>query len=389
MEKKSQIKNGYKCNWEFCDGAGPRWGRYYVGPVQFLVCFGTVIGSTLLAGQTMKVSSISRLHVHTWSHCTHHTENFGAFSRCTWYQIHTEQRSSTNSWSSLESSCWCWLRFHPFTRWGTSTSFPFSSVLLIALVPLLVPSMQVGGQVDTLSTIYWYSLLTRMRVRRLCWSSWFGSHGGYCDSFQAIPVVPRPRTIPFWEIVKTVSLERSTLLQSSPLLMGMELFQKYRFYFSLALCNVCLAETISTQFSEMQQKPVTAVLKDVNVHKLLWYISLLRSTIWWHWFLSLSPMYAGNSCSSSYRKDVQGLVPLLLGGSDNVLQCGGVGILGFRKPGTGHDSLQFHRGRHHSGTKMVPYDDGYLRSPPAICCQRGMHSTYPSCLFTGVIYWSE
>ncbi|KAJ3677977.1 hypothetical protein LUZ60_001780 [Juncus effusus] len=33
---------------------GPGWGRYYVGPVQFAVCFGAVVGSTLLAGQSMK-----------------------------------------------------------------------------------------------------------------------------------------------------------------------------------------------------------------------------------------------------------------------------------------------------------------------------------------------
>lgn len=37
------------------DDAGTGWGRYYIGPVQFLVCFGAVVGSTLLAGQTMKV----------------------------------------------------------------------------------------------------------------------------------------------------------------------------------------------------------------------------------------------------------------------------------------------------------------------------------------------
>ncbi|CAA0823283.1 GABA transporter 1 [Striga hermonthica] len=33
---------------------GPRWGRYYVGPIQFLVCYGAVVGSTLLGGQCMK-----------------------------------------------------------------------------------------------------------------------------------------------------------------------------------------------------------------------------------------------------------------------------------------------------------------------------------------------
>ncbi|CAN4120424.1 unnamed protein product [Withania somnifera] len=36
------------------DILGPRWGRYYVGPIQFMVCYGAVIGSTLLGGQCMK-----------------------------------------------------------------------------------------------------------------------------------------------------------------------------------------------------------------------------------------------------------------------------------------------------------------------------------------------
>lgn len=33
---------------------GPRWGKYVVGPVQFAVCYGAVIGSSLLAGQCLK-----------------------------------------------------------------------------------------------------------------------------------------------------------------------------------------------------------------------------------------------------------------------------------------------------------------------------------------------
>jgi hypothetical protein len=35
--------------------AGPRWGRYYVGPIQFMVCYGAVVACTLLGGQCMKV----------------------------------------------------------------------------------------------------------------------------------------------------------------------------------------------------------------------------------------------------------------------------------------------------------------------------------------------
>ncbi|XP_051120828.1 GABA transporter 1-like isoform X2 [Andrographis paniculata] len=33
---------------------GPKWGRYCVGPIQFLVCYGAVVGCTLLGGQCMK-----------------------------------------------------------------------------------------------------------------------------------------------------------------------------------------------------------------------------------------------------------------------------------------------------------------------------------------------
>ncbi|KAK9282582.1 hypothetical protein L1049_010799 [Liquidambar formosana] len=36
------------------DSLGPRWGRYFVGPLQFGICFGAVIGGTLLAGQSLK-----------------------------------------------------------------------------------------------------------------------------------------------------------------------------------------------------------------------------------------------------------------------------------------------------------------------------------------------
>ncbi|XVF69084.1 hypothetical protein PTKIN_Ptkin11bG0052200 [Pterospermum kingtungense] len=36
------------------DILGPGWGRYYVGPIQFMVCYGAVIACTLLGGQCMK-----------------------------------------------------------------------------------------------------------------------------------------------------------------------------------------------------------------------------------------------------------------------------------------------------------------------------------------------
>lgn len=36
------------------DILGPKWGKLYVGPIQFLVCYGAVVGSTLLGGQCLK-----------------------------------------------------------------------------------------------------------------------------------------------------------------------------------------------------------------------------------------------------------------------------------------------------------------------------------------------
>ncbi|KZV42619.1 Transmembrane amino acid transporter family protein isoform 1 [Dorcoceras hygrometricum] len=36
------------------DILGPRWGMYYVGPIQFLVCYGAVVACILLGGQCLK-----------------------------------------------------------------------------------------------------------------------------------------------------------------------------------------------------------------------------------------------------------------------------------------------------------------------------------------------
>ncbi|KAJ8765883.1 hypothetical protein K2173_020399 [Erythroxylum novogranatense] len=36
------------------DILGPRWSKYFVGPLQFLTCYGAVIGCTLLGGQSLK-----------------------------------------------------------------------------------------------------------------------------------------------------------------------------------------------------------------------------------------------------------------------------------------------------------------------------------------------
>ncbi|KAB1209395.1 GABA transporter 1 [Morella rubra] len=36
------------------DILGPKWARYYVGPIQFMVCYGAVVACTLLGGQCLK-----------------------------------------------------------------------------------------------------------------------------------------------------------------------------------------------------------------------------------------------------------------------------------------------------------------------------------------------
>lgn len=38
--------------------AGPAWGRYYIGPIQLIVCLAAVIGAILLGGTSMKVLCI-------------------------------------------------------------------------------------------------------------------------------------------------------------------------------------------------------------------------------------------------------------------------------------------------------------------------------------------
>ena len=37
---------------------GPSWGKYYVAPIQFMVCYGAVVGNILLGGQCLKVSLV-------------------------------------------------------------------------------------------------------------------------------------------------------------------------------------------------------------------------------------------------------------------------------------------------------------------------------------------
>lgn len=38
-----------------CFVIGPGWGKYFVGPIQFGVCYGAVIACILLGGQSLKV----------------------------------------------------------------------------------------------------------------------------------------------------------------------------------------------------------------------------------------------------------------------------------------------------------------------------------------------
>ncbi|WJX51905.1 hypothetical protein P8452_38062 [Trifolium repens] len=33
---------------------GPRWAKYYIGPLQFIICFGTIIGGPLVGGKSLK-----------------------------------------------------------------------------------------------------------------------------------------------------------------------------------------------------------------------------------------------------------------------------------------------------------------------------------------------
>ena len=39
--------------------AGPGWGKYVVGPLQFGICYGAVVAGSLLGGQSLKVSCVS------------------------------------------------------------------------------------------------------------------------------------------------------------------------------------------------------------------------------------------------------------------------------------------------------------------------------------------
>ncbi|PPD66507.1 hypothetical protein GOBAR_DD36613 [Gossypium barbadense] len=39
---------------QLSDLAGPRWGKYFVGPLQIAICYGAVIGCILLGGQSLK-----------------------------------------------------------------------------------------------------------------------------------------------------------------------------------------------------------------------------------------------------------------------------------------------------------------------------------------------
>ncbi|WJX50115.1 Sodium- and chloride-dependent GABA transporter 1, variant 2 [Trifolium repens] len=55
LERQAQLGNRQL---RFRDMArdilGPKWGRYFVGPIQFAVCYGAVVACTLLGGQCMK-----------------------------------------------------------------------------------------------------------------------------------------------------------------------------------------------------------------------------------------------------------------------------------------------------------------------------------------------
>lgn len=44
---------------QIVDFIGPKWGKYFVGPIQFMVCYGAVVACTLLGGQCMKVRAMA------------------------------------------------------------------------------------------------------------------------------------------------------------------------------------------------------------------------------------------------------------------------------------------------------------------------------------------
>jgi len=50
-----------------CYLTGPAWGKYFVGPLQFAICYGAVVACTLLGGQSLKVSNFSALIVDLYS----------------------------------------------------------------------------------------------------------------------------------------------------------------------------------------------------------------------------------------------------------------------------------------------------------------------------------
>jgi hypothetical protein len=44
---------------QIVDFIGRKWGKYFVGPIQFMVCYGAVVACTLLGGQCMKVRTMA------------------------------------------------------------------------------------------------------------------------------------------------------------------------------------------------------------------------------------------------------------------------------------------------------------------------------------------
>ncbi|EEF31503.1 amino acid transporter, putative, partial [Ricinus communis] len=56
LEHRAQLGNRHL---RFRDMAtdilGPGWGKYFVGPLQFVICYGAVISGTLLGGQSLKI----------------------------------------------------------------------------------------------------------------------------------------------------------------------------------------------------------------------------------------------------------------------------------------------------------------------------------------------
>ena len=124
---------------------GPRITCYGVAPVQFSLCLGAVIASTVIGGQSMKVCKcIDEYKVFRFPKGIPLENKFSfanqccnIFSSCSWstrFIIQMEIWNSLNSSYVLGCLWWFCLNYHPSTLWDTSTFCHCSCALGIAYV---------------------------------------------------------------------------------------------------------------------------------------------------------------------------------------------------------------------------------------------------------------